>query len=375
MTVSDGALSASDTFVVMVKTISLSGPFYMSEGATGDFFDLYIELANPNPVKAPLKLTFFPEGASPVSGYLTLDPYQRTDVHVDDIAGLEDAALSTMVESLDHLPVMVERTMFWDQYSYYGGHGEKAGSGGDTTWMFAEGSQGFFDTYILLANPNKSETTATVQFLTEVDGVITRTYTVKPESRFTVYAGWIPELQNKSFGITVTFSQPGGRGTRDVLRDDPLLERRALVGGGQRARHAMVPCRGRHRRLLRHLHPGRESERRAGSRDLHLFPRGRRADHPHAHDRRAQPHHGNIEWEDPRLADVGVSTQVTSDLPVVSERSMYWRGPAETWYEAHNSFGATALNTKWGLAEGAVGGDLASRRTSWSTTRTRPRWR
>jgi hypothetical protein len=34
---------------------------------------------------------------------------------------------------------------------------------------------------------------------------------------------------------------------------------------------------------------------------------------------------------------------------------MYWPGPPSTWAEAHNSFGATTLGTKWGLAEGRIG--------------------
>ena len=50
-----------------------------------------------------------------------------------------------------------------------------------------------------------------------------------------------------------------------------------------------------------------------------------------------------------------MSTTVTSDLPVVAERAMYWPGGATSWYEAHNSFGITSVGTKWGLSEGRVG--------------------
>ena len=35
---------------------------------------------------------------------------------------------------------------------------------------------------------------------------------------------------------------------------------------------------------------------------------------------------------------------------------MWWPGPAATWHEAHNSPGATTTGTRWGLAEGEVGG-------------------
>ena len=64
----------------------------------------------------------------------------------------------------------------------------------------------------------------------------------------------------------------------------------------------------------------------------------------------------SIEGEsDSRLANAAVATTVTSDVPVISERAMYWPGAYTSWYEAHNSFGLTEIGTKWGLAEGSVG--------------------
>jgi hypothetical protein len=67
----------------------------------------------------------------------------------------------------------------------------------------------------------------------------------------------------------------------------------------------------------------------------------------------------NIEAEDDvRLHNAAVSTVVTSDVPVIAERSMYWPGAAVPWGEGHNSFGVTDAGTKWGLAEGRTGGPL-----------------
>ena len=48
--------------------------------------------------------------------------------------------------------------MKWDQ-SGYGAHTEKAVTGPSTTWYFAEGSQGFFFTYLLLTNPDRRRRT------------------------------------------------------------------------------------------------------------------------------------------------------------------------------------------------------------------------
>jgi hypothetical protein len=59
---------------------------------------------------------------------------------------------------------------------------------------------------------------------------------------------------------------------------------------------------------------------------------------------------------DTRLQNAAVSTVVTSNVPIVSERSMYWPGDASPFGEGHNSTGVVATSTKWGLAEGRVGG-------------------
>jgi len=59
-----------------------------------------------------------------------------------------------------------------------------------------------------------------------------------------------------------------------------------------------------------------------------------------------------------RLHNAAVSTVVTSDVPIIAERSMYWPGAAVPWGEGHNSFGVVDAGTSWGLAEGRVGGPL-----------------
>ena len=54
------------------------------------------------------------------------------------------------------------------------------------------------------------------------------------------------------------------------------------------------------------------------------------------------------------LADAAVAIRVEADRPIVAERAQYWPNP--TWHEAHDSFGVTETATRWGLAEGRVGG-------------------
>jgi hypothetical protein len=71
-------------------------------------------------------------------------------------------------------------------------------------------------------------------------------------------------------------------------------------------------------------------------------------------------------WVDqaaPELADTAVSTVLESvdDRPFVAERAMWWPGPASAnWREAHNSPGSLATSSRWGVAEGMLGGPNAA---------------
>ena len=92
--------------------------------------------------------------------------------------------------------------MFWDA-SYYGGHTANAVAQPETQWMFAEGFQGFFDTYVLIANANAAATTATLTFLRENDTPVVKTVEVGAFARKTVYAGDYEEVVGRAFGIIV----------------------------------------------------------------------------------------------------------------------------------------------------------------------------
>lgn len=115
----------------------------------------------------------------------TLAPQSRATVHVDAIPGLEATAVSAEVTSENGLPIAVERSMFWDA-TYYAGHIGAALAAPATEWYFAEGAQGFFDTYVLVINPNATATGVTFTFLREAETPVTRTVTVDARSRFTL---------------------------------------------------------------------------------------------------------------------------------------------------------------------------------------------
>jgi hypothetical protein len=268
------------------------------------------------------------------------------------------------VTSEDGLPLLVERTMFWDSTTY-AGHTGSASDEPQPDWFYAEGSQGFFDTFVLVVNPNANAADVTFTFLLENEPPVIKTMTLGAFSRLTLDAGSVPEIVDRSFGITVHATQPimaersmyfgttptrlwsGGHESAGVTAPSThwFLAEGATGGffdtfvllSNPQDTAAQVTLDY----LLDSIAGGGEPIRVTKT----LAPRTRLTT--------------NIEAEDdPRLRDAAVSTVVTSDVPIIAERSMYWPGAATPWGEGHNSFGVVDAHTHWGLAEGRVGGPL-----------------
>jgi hypothetical protein len=235
-------------------------------------------------------------------------------------------------------------------------HTERASDGPAKTWYFAEGSQGFFSTYLLLANPGELPSVATVQYLIEGAAPVTRTYDVAAESRRTIDAGTDPDLVNRSFGMVVTFTEPG------------LAERAMYFGaapfwsGGHASAGTTTPSTSAYvaegatgpffETFVLIANPNTDPV------DVNLTF-ARQSDAPISMTRTIPGSSRstlNLESLDPGLANTPVSTRVEASLPVIVERAQYWPDPAPQWYEAHGGPALQALGTKWGLAEGRVGG-------------------
>ena len=257
--------------------------------------------------------------------------------------------------------------MFWDA-TYYGGHGGTAVSAPATTWYFGEGQQGFFDTYVLLANSSAITANVTVTFLLEGEPPVTYQKTVGPTSRENVWTGELGDaLMNKSFAIRVD-------------SDVPIIAERAMyfgavptwVGGHESAGVSSLSNTWFHAEgatgpyFDEFILIGNPSGTDAQVTFTFLLLGGQTVI-----GRKVVPRESrftlNVEAADAlldevlagdatALRDAALSVKVESTVPIVSERAMYW--PAG-WTEAHNAFGTTETGIKWGLAEGRRGGPRA----------------
>ena len=106
------------------------------------------------------------------------------------------------------VPIIVERAMYFDEHGqmYGAGHDSMGVTAPALSWFLAEGATGaWFDLFILLANPGLEDAVVEARYLKPDGSTVTRTYTVRAQSRYTV---WVdlegPELASTAVSTTVT---------------------------------------------------------------------------------------------------------------------------------------------------------------------------
>ena len=329
--------------------------YTLSEGATGTFFDLDVTLANPTGAAAPVSIEFLPEHSSPVPHANNVAATGLLQLAVDNLTPAD--AVSTVVHSTNAIPLAVERTMSWDQNGY-GGSGGTAISP-NKRWLFAEGSQGFFDTFILLANDSAGDANVTVKFLIEgVPDPVSDSFVLPAHSRKTMYAGNVPQVVNTSFGLDITsdvpitaersmyFPHSGGRtfeGGHEAAGTNATSTKWYLAEGATGPYFQCYVLLSNPTASIAHVTLS------------YLLPDGTTI--PQTVD---VPPNGrktiDLETVAPQLANTPVSTIVTSDVGIIAERSMYWPDISLGWQEAHNSIGVTEPALRWAVADGRIGG-------------------
>jgi uncharacterized delta-60 repeat protein len=185
--------------------------WFVAEGRTGPFFDVYLLLANPGTVAANVTIRFLKPGGVVVTQTRTLNPTSRTTIHVDSVPGLADTDVSASITS--DQPIIVERAMYWpDPFTnWYEAHNSAGVTATGTRWALAEGEIGgslSFETYILLANPGSADATVTLTFLRTSGTNLTLTRTVTANSRLTIAAVEAGLTAGEQFGVLIDSTQP-----------------------------------------------------------------------------------------------------------------------------------------------------------------------
>ncbi|AMY08450.1 hypothetical protein LuPra_01650 [Luteitalea pratensis] len=353
--------------------VATSGVFtrYFAEGATSTFFDTSIALLNASGTPTSVHFTFQTGRAddSDLVHDITLSGFQRATIDPKTIAGLEMAEFSTVVSS--DQPVIADRTMHWDA-SGYGSHAETSIAEPRTSWYLAEGATtGGFQLFYLLQNPNDSAADVQVTYLLPTPAQpFTKTYTVLPGTRQNIWVN-VEDARLAHAEVSAVFAS-----------SLPVIVERAMYldrpGQTFAAGHeaAAVPgpatqwffaegATGPYFDLFYLMaNPGTTAAVIDGR---YLLPDGTVLTKQYT----VAPQSRFNVWADYEtfqgrpglpLGNTDVSATFTSANGVgfVAERAMWWPGDGSQWFEGHDSAGALLSGTKWGLADGDVGGTLGT---------------
>lgn len=345
--------STPQPFTVTTSQVEPPFRYVLAEGATGAFFDTELAITNPNDQDAPVSLRFVTELGTVVSRALVVPALARRTLRLGEDPELAAATFSIEAVSQANIPLAIARTMFWgDDRS--GGHSDTALREESTRWYFAEGAQGFFNTYVLVGNLRTTSANVLARFMTEQREVFERRYVVPPGSRLTIDAGSLPELMNQSFAI-------------DLVSNAPIVAERAMYfGPGWPGGHASA---GAPKPSTTWFHaegatgsyfttfilvgnPNDEAVALTFDFMTELGQRVRSEQMVAAHSRFTL----NVADAHPALAHANVATSLTASRPVVAERVTYWPAGPATWQDATGSFGSSTTATRWAVAEGRIGG-------------------
>jgi hypothetical protein len=170
--------------------------WFVAEGATGSFFDLFLLLINPGTTDALVDVRYLRPSGAPIVKRHVVRAGSRHTIWVDlEDPALASTAVATEVTSANGVPVVMERVMWWPgptASTWYEAHAATATRETGTMWVVPDGwLRGGHDaaTYLLLANPGAAAAVADVTLLFEDGSRARGTFTVPAGGRVNVNVG------------------------------------------------------------------------------------------------------------------------------------------------------------------------------------------
>jgi hypothetical protein len=170
-------------------------------------FDTYILLMNPGSGYAAAKLTYMMPAGQQADVDVSLAPYSRQTVKVDDT--LVNQEVSTKVTATRG-QVVAERSMYFRYRGKYpGGHNSAGVTSPDTQWYLPEGCTAYgFDTFILVQNPGSEPAHVKLTYMTAAGSTLDQVISVGPCSRYTVAVDSVPGMEKAEFSTLVDSDRP-----------------------------------------------------------------------------------------------------------------------------------------------------------------------
>jgi hypothetical protein len=156
-----------------------------AEGSQG-FFHTYFLLLNPNATDTIAHVTYLMEDGPIVVRDYEVKAHTRVTVDAGAVPELINRSFGAQI--VFDQPGLAERAMYFGMSPLFSGGSAAAGStAAATDWFLAEGATGtFFDTFVLIANPNDAAADLTITYLPATGIPVTKTKTLAGHQRLTI---------------------------------------------------------------------------------------------------------------------------------------------------------------------------------------------
>ncbi len=166
--------------------------FYFAEGYTGTGFSEFLTLMNPGATGATVNVTYyFAAGRAPKTVTHPVMAHSRATVFVNDPAEAGAGQTVSMKVSSDQ-PIVAERPMYFNYFGETGGSDVVGATTLLTDMNLAEGHVGQgFDEYLTFLNPNSQAATADVTYYRGSGAPATQQLLLPANSRTTVHVNYV----------------------------------------------------------------------------------------------------------------------------------------------------------------------------------------
>lgn len=319
-----------------------STTWYLPEGSSAWGFECWLLIQNPNSSEATCTVTYMIEGSGPQTFIKKVPASSRSTFNMADDIGSKDASIKVEAD----IPVIPERAMYRNNRRE--GHDSIGTTTPATYYYLAEGSTiAGFSTYVLVQNPNPTETSVTITYMATDGPKYQPPVTIAANSRKTIKANDV--LPNADFSIRVHGSQPIiaersmywngnlGEACHDSIgittpSNTWYLAEGSTNGGFETWVLIQNPNDNATVVQLTYMTPSGPKSRPP----LQIAPNSRQS----------------VNVADSVPNEWSVSTRVDASNPVIAERSVYWNNRNG----GHNSIGVTSASVTWYLAEGSTNG-------------------
>jgi hypothetical protein len=188
-----GRIEGTDSIGVQ----SPSCTWYLAEGTTSYGFETYILIQNPTARTATVNVTYItPTGPVPKEAF-NIAANSRYTINVADDLPSSDASFEIVADQR----VIAERSMYWD--GRRGGHASIGTTLPAQQWYLAEGSTDWgYDEYVLVENPGAQAASVTLTYMTPAGAVPQPGMSVPAGTRATVHVN--EALPNRDVSVRIT---------------------------------------------------------------------------------------------------------------------------------------------------------------------------